>query len=67
MEKLASDVLKFCSAMYDRVTAYISEATVCVTYLQFIKDGFWGWFKINLTLFKSLISHKWENIMNLFI
>ncbi len=23
-------------------------------------------FKINLTLFKSHISHKWENIMNLF-
>ena len=23
------------------------------------------WFKINLTLFKSYISHKWENIMNL--
>ena len=24
------------------------------------------WFKINLTLFMSHISHKWENIMNLF-
>ena len=24
------------------------------------------WFKINLTLFKSHISHKWEDIMNLF-
>ncbi len=24
------------------------------------------WLKINLTLFKSHISHKWENIINLF-
>ncbi len=24
------------------------------------------WFKINLTLFKNHISHKWGNIMNLF-
>ncbi len=24
------------------------------------------WFKINLTLFKSHISHKWGNIMKLF-
>ncbi len=34
-------------------------------------DTSWGratteWFKINLTLFKSHISHKWRNIMDLF-
>ena len=47
--------------------AWVNQLGNNLFYPHTMKANCTEWFKINLTLFRSRISHKWENIMNLFL